>query len=565
MRGFDWGTSPGNYTGSWTEGASGNYQFGTGSFSYNLTGLSPGQTYYFRAKAHNSAGWGYGSEMSFYLHPMNSWRYRRPITISNSGSALTNYQVLVTLDTQSLISAGKMRSDCGDIRFTDSDTQTLLSYWLESGCNTNSTKIWIKVPSIPSGSKTIYVYYGNSSATSASNFSATFPNSYILSSGSATIPGGTLNYDWFEIKSGTTLYLTSSQITTINARVIKIAGTIDGTGKGYGASSGPGAGGSGGRGGGYGGVGGCPGSYCSCSGGGSYGTSNGEDIDMGSGGGNSCCSPSGSGGGAIALNGSRVVEVAGTIKMDGTAGANCNCNAPGGGAGGGILIKGREVYLSGATLRAVGGNGGSDTYNDCDNYGVCECGGGGGAGGRIKIFYSAYYSAPASMLVSGGSGGIGYGGGNGQAGGAGTTNVGTFSSPEPTTSVGAEEYVIGIFAKIILDTASLISRNLMRSDCGDVRFTDSRSFDSALWSRNFSYYLASGCNSSSTVFYVNASAINPDIGKTFYIYYGNPGVTSISAYPASIRYWVATLLPQETWIRFSGVLIGSGSGGLKIQ
>jgi hypothetical protein len=60
-----------------------------------------------------------------------------------------------------------MRSDCGDIRFTDSDGQTQLNYWIESGCNTSSTKIWVKVPSIPANStKTIYVYYGNSSATS---------------------------------------------------------------------------------------------------------------------------------------------------------------------------------------------------------------------------------------------------------------------------------------------------------------------------------------------------------------------------------------------------------------
>jgi hypothetical protein len=101
----------------------------------------------------------------------SQWGYRKPITISNSGSsALTDYQVLVTLDTSSLISTGKMRSNCGDIRFTDSDGSTLLNYWLESGCNSANTKIWVKVPSIPASStKTIYVYYGNPSAASASN------------------------------------------------------------------------------------------------------------------------------------------------------------------------------------------------------------------------------------------------------------------------------------------------------------------------------------------------------------------------------------------------------------
>jgi hypothetical protein len=67
------------------------------------------------------------------------------------------------------LTGNKMRLDCGDIRFTDSDGTTQLNYWLESGCNTALTKIWVKVPFIPAGSKTIYVYYGNPSATSQSN------------------------------------------------------------------------------------------------------------------------------------------------------------------------------------------------------------------------------------------------------------------------------------------------------------------------------------------------------------------------------------------------------------
>jgi hypothetical protein len=65
LRGFEWGTTSGSYPNSWTEGTSGSYVYGVGAFSYNLTGLSSNTTYYFRAKAHNSAGWGYGSELSF--------------------------------------------------------------------------------------------------------------------------------------------------------------------------------------------------------------------------------------------------------------------------------------------------------------------------------------------------------------------------------------------------------------------------------------------------------------------------------------------------------------------
>ena len=60
-RGFDWGTSSGSYPNSWTESGS----FGTGGFSHPITGLNQQTTYYFRAKARNSAGWSYGSELSF--------------------------------------------------------------------------------------------------------------------------------------------------------------------------------------------------------------------------------------------------------------------------------------------------------------------------------------------------------------------------------------------------------------------------------------------------------------------------------------------------------------------
>ena len=98
---------------------------------------------------------------------LSGWKYRRPITIDNTANPnnLNHYQVLITLDTHSLISAGKMEPDCRDIRFTDSDETTVISYWIESGCDTASTRIWVKVPLIPASSnKTIYLYYGNSSA-----------------------------------------------------------------------------------------------------------------------------------------------------------------------------------------------------------------------------------------------------------------------------------------------------------------------------------------------------------------------------------------------------------------
>jgi len=104
------------------------------------------------------------------------FRYRVPITIQeNSRKDLADYQVLVTVNTQALISAGKMRSDCGDIRFTyvyPNGTEVKIPYWIKPNtCNTQNTNTWIKVPFIPANSNvTVYMYYGNSSATSESMF-----------------------------------------------------------------------------------------------------------------------------------------------------------------------------------------------------------------------------------------------------------------------------------------------------------------------------------------------------------------------------------------------------------
>jgi hypothetical protein len=61
-RGFDWRPQSDSAWQSWTQ-SSGPY--GTGSFSHTLTGLTSGAVYAFRAKAHNSAGWSYGSILNF--------------------------------------------------------------------------------------------------------------------------------------------------------------------------------------------------------------------------------------------------------------------------------------------------------------------------------------------------------------------------------------------------------------------------------------------------------------------------------------------------------------------
>ena len=100
-----------------------------------------------------------------------SWVYRKRIDISNpGGSDLTDFQVSFTLDTTD---TSKFQSNCEDLRVTSVDGN-LLPFWIEpTTCNTTNTKIWTKLPSIPSSGTYIYAYYGNPSATSASETNPT--------------------------------------------------------------------------------------------------------------------------------------------------------------------------------------------------------------------------------------------------------------------------------------------------------------------------------------------------------------------------------------------------------
>ena len=104
------------------------------------------------------------------------WSYRAPITIEEqSGSNLENYQVLVELNDTNF-NFEDAQSNGEDIRFTLDDYTTLIDYWIEEWDKTNkSAKIWVKVPSVSaSGTKLIYMYYGNPSASSTSNGDNTF-------------------------------------------------------------------------------------------------------------------------------------------------------------------------------------------------------------------------------------------------------------------------------------------------------------------------------------------------------------------------------------------------------
>jgi hypothetical protein len=99
-----------------------------------------------------------------------SYAYYKAVTLTNAGGVQSNYNAELTIDTAALISAGKMQSDCDDMRFYSASNKTgQLDFWVESGCNTTTTKVWVEIPTLAgSGDTTIYMFYGNAAVSSAS-------------------------------------------------------------------------------------------------------------------------------------------------------------------------------------------------------------------------------------------------------------------------------------------------------------------------------------------------------------------------------------------------------------
>jgi hypothetical protein len=97
----------------------------------------------------------------------SSWLYRRSINIQNDNHRRADEDVLIEYDTASLIFTNKLKNNCDDLRFLDSDNKTILPHWIEGGCNTVNTHIWVRIPSLKRNSSTIYMYYGNEDAPSS--------------------------------------------------------------------------------------------------------------------------------------------------------------------------------------------------------------------------------------------------------------------------------------------------------------------------------------------------------------------------------------------------------------
>ncbi len=134
-------------------------------------------------------------EPTLGIYWLSGWSYRRPITISSTVD-VNDYTVKIELNTSNF-DFNKANPDGSDIRFTLDDGTTTIPYWIEIWSPTFA-RIWVRVPRIQAPSTTIYLYYGNPSATSESNGYQTFLFF-------DDFEGNTLNPQWdYNASQGTT-------------------------------------------------------------------------------------------------------------------------------------------------------------------------------------------------------------------------------------------------------------------------------------------------------------------------------------------------------------------------
>ncbi len=107
-----------------------------------------------------------------------NWQYRRTISIAPADTILTDYQLSLTLTPGNFDYTHSVGDSGQDLRFsTDGigNTEPDIHYWIEEWNENDTSKVWIKIPTISNVDSTfIFIYYGNSAATSTSNGDSTF-------------------------------------------------------------------------------------------------------------------------------------------------------------------------------------------------------------------------------------------------------------------------------------------------------------------------------------------------------------------------------------------------------
>ena len=92
------------------------------------------------------------------------------VTERSGIAGLMNYSVRLNITYDS-----DMQVDFDDLLFTNASETANLSYWTEKHYNSNHAIVWVRVDNLTvNANTTIYLYYGNITASNFSNLSQTF-------------------------------------------------------------------------------------------------------------------------------------------------------------------------------------------------------------------------------------------------------------------------------------------------------------------------------------------------------------------------------------------------------
>ena len=103
---------------------------------------------------------------------LSAWTKRRQVLVDGVGGALTDFPVMIKLDS-TRIDYAETQSAGQDLRFTN-DAGTLLSYEIEKWDESGTSVVWVKVPTLAAypTKSSIWIYYGNASASDAQSATA---------------------------------------------------------------------------------------------------------------------------------------------------------------------------------------------------------------------------------------------------------------------------------------------------------------------------------------------------------------------------------------------------------
>jgi hypothetical protein len=111
------------------------------------------------------------AEPTLEIEVLNSstyWQFQKSVTVvNNSGRVLQNYPICIELgDVTALITAGKLRSDLGDIRLQSPGGAHKDIFVRDNGGTQTDVKVWfVMFNMLPGETKTLKLLYGNAAAT----------------------------------------------------------------------------------------------------------------------------------------------------------------------------------------------------------------------------------------------------------------------------------------------------------------------------------------------------------------------------------------------------------------